>query len=180
MSQCHQYISNSSAFHQRFPLVNVWTFAFCCQRVRTCPHIPEHQTENIKLIFHRAPTPIRQIYVDIPSINGWKIDRIWCPRVEHEAAGGSVDTSAIFGRSPVLSFNLVRQATDALLHASVWSGKMESRRAQCHGNVPSLPPSVIKIIIIHSSYVSDIALSINMYSLDCQSVSIQFIIAVKE
>lgn len=98
---------------------------------------PENQTENIKLIFHSAPTPVRQIYLDILSINGWKIDGIGCPWVEHEAAGGIVDTSAIFGRSLVLSFNLAGQPTDALLHASVWSEKMESRRA-CHRNVPSL------------------------------------------
>lgn len=49
---------------------------------------PDHQTENRKLIFHRVPTAVRQIYVDIPSINGWKIDAIWCPWVEHEAAVG--------------------------------------------------------------------------------------------
>lgn len=30
---------------------------------------PDHQTESIKLIFHSAPTAVRQIYVDIPSIN---------------------------------------------------------------------------------------------------------------
>lgn len=85
---------------------------------------PDHQAENRKLIFDRAPTAVRQIYVDIPSINGWKIDGIWCPWVEHEAAGGIVDTSAIFGRSPDLSFNLVGQPTDALLHALGWSWKM--------------------------------------------------------
>lgn len=120
ISQCHQYISYCPVFHQHYLLVNVWTAAFCCQRDRTCPLIQGHQRENIKLIFHSAPTPVRQIYVDIPSINGWKIDGIWCPRVEHEAAGGSVDTSAIFGRSLVLSVNLVGQPTHALLHASVW------------------------------------------------------------
>lgn len=102
---------------------------------------PDHQTKNIKLIFHSAPTPVRQIYVDIPSINGWKIDGIWCPWVEHEAAGGIVDTSAIFGRSPVLSYNLVGQPTDALLYALVWSGKMESRWT-CHRNVLSYCQSV--------------------------------------
>lgn len=31
---------------------------------------PDHQAQNRKLIFHRAPTAVRQIYVDIPSING--------------------------------------------------------------------------------------------------------------
>ncbi len=113
---------------------------------------PENQTENIKLIFHSAPTPVRQIYVDIPSINGWKIDGIGCPWVEHEAAGGIVDTSAIFGRSLVLSFNLVGQPTDALLHASVWSEKMESRRA-CHRNVPSLSVCV-KSLLTSSGIVS--------------------------
>lgn len=108
-----------------------------------CFLLPEgqdlHQTtrQNIKLIFHSAPTPVRQIYVDIPSINGWKIDGIWCPWVEHEAAGGIVDTSAIFGRSPVLSYNLGGQPTDALLYALVWSGEMESRWT-CHRNVLSL------------------------------------------
>lgn len=95
---------------------------------------PDHQAENRKLILDRAPTAVRQIYVDIPSINGWKIDGIWCPWVEHEAAGGIVDTSAIFGRSPDLSFNLVGQPTDALLHALGWSWKMEGRRAR-HRNV---------------------------------------------
>lgn len=48
--------------------------------------------------------------------------------MEHEAAGGSVDTRAIFGRFLVLSFNLVGQPTDALLHASLCSGKMEGIR----------------------------------------------------
>lgn len=54
--------------------------------------------------------------------------------MEHEAAGGIVDTSAIFGRSPDLSFNLVGQPTDALLHALGWSWKLEGRRAR-HRNV---------------------------------------------
>lgn len=47
--------------------------------------------------------------------------------MEHEAAGGSVDKRAIFGRSLVLSFNLVGQPTDALLHASLRAGEMKSR-----------------------------------------------------
>lgn len=46
--------------------------------------------------------------------------------MEHEAAGGSVDARAIFGRSLVLSFNLAGQSTDALLHASLCLEKMET------------------------------------------------------
>ena len=103
---------------------------------------PDHQTENIKLIFHSAPPLVRQIYVDILSINGWKIDGIWCPWVEHEAAGGIVDTSAIFGRSPVLSSNLVGQPTDALLHALVWCLGKGTAGGACHRNVPSLSQCV--------------------------------------
>lgn len=130
MGHRRHYIPYCSVFHQHY-LLTVWTSVFCCQRDGTCTRPP---TENRKLICHRAPTAIRQIYVDIPSINGWKIDGIWCPWVEHEAAGGTVDTSAIFGRSPDLSFNLEGQPTDALLHALGWSGKMKGRRA-CHRNV---------------------------------------------
>ena len=36
--------------------------------------------------------------------------------MEHKAAGGIDDTSAIFGRSRGISFNLMGQPTDALLH----------------------------------------------------------------
>lgn len=99
---------------------------------------PDHQAQNRKLIFHSAPTAVRQIYVDTPSINGWKIDGLWCPWVEHEAAAGIVDTGAIFGRSAGLSFNLAGQPTDALLHALEWPGKMEGRRARCRNVSVSL------------------------------------------
>lgn len=51
--------------------------------------------------------------------------------MEHEAAGGIVDSRAIFGRFPVLCSNLGGQPTDALLHALVRSGKMESRTQEC-------------------------------------------------
>lgn len=34
------------------------------------PHNQKHQTVNLKLMFHQAPTPIKQMYVDIPSITG--------------------------------------------------------------------------------------------------------------
>lgn len=68
--------------------------------------------------------------------------------MEREAAGGSVDTRAIFGRSLVLSFNVVGQPTDALLHASVgmWeNGKQRGMSQECPlclRNVPSLSQSV--------------------------------------
>lgn len=160
MSQCHYNISHYPVSHQHYLLVMYEPLLLLPEGQNLPPH-SEHRTENIKLIFHSAPKPVRQIYTDILSINGWKIDGIWCPRVEHEAAGGSVDTCAIFGRSLVLSFNLVGQSTGALLHAWLCSGKMESRREECHRNV--LSPS--HCVENHSSFLSNVVSWANTISI---------------
>ena len=128
MSSCHQYIFYSSAFHQHYLLVNVWTAAFLLPGGQTFSLHFRTPGREYKINISFTPTSIRQIYVDIPSINGWKIDRVW-------SLGGAWSScwefwyKSYFWKIPVLPFNLVGQATDALLHASVCCGKMESRRA---------------------------------------------------
>lgn len=56
--------------------------------------------------------------------------------MEHKAAGGIDDTSAIFGRSRGISFNLVGQPTDALLHVlgvrENERQKVTSKECLCH------------------------------------------------